>query len=339
MTPEEFGLSDWFKDQIDPVLGKKFTVARVVAVHKGWSDISDGSEVRPAKSTGRLRHEARSNHGYLTVGDWVLVKKFDEGDFAVIHSVLKRKTELKRKTVEKKVCFQLIAANIDTAFVVHTLDKGYNLRKLERYLSIVHDSGITPVVVMTKKDLLDEETLTARLAEVHERIPNVKTIAISNVSGDGMELLHELLIPTRTYCLIGASGVGKTTLINSILGEEDAYFTLPVREKDGKGIHSTTWRELITLENESFIIDTPGMRELGHLDSSVGIGETFDEITALVSNCRFRDCAHVNTDGCAVMAAVEAGDIAKARYENFIRMRAEAAASAKALREQGWRKK
>ncbi len=339
MTLEEFGYSSWFQDQTDLSTGDGWTVARVTAIHKGWSDICDGETTRPAKSTGKLRHEARSNRNYLTVGDWVLCKDFDQGDFAIIHSVLERKTELKRKTAGRQVGYQLIAANIDTAFVVHTLDKGFNLRKLERYLSIVHDSRIEPVVLLTKKDLLSSSDLKERLAEVKERLPNVSAFALSNTTGSGLRNVRHLLKPGSTYCLLGASGVGKTTLINSLLGKEDEYFTLPVREKDGKGIHSTTWRELIVLKNGSLMIDTPGMRELGHLDTAAGIDETFDEIIALESECKFRDCTHHNTQGCAVIAAVEAGTIAKARYENFIRMRKESAANEEALRQQNWRKR
>lgn len=335
MTLEEFGFSEWFQKQL-PVDGD-WTVARVTAIHKGWSDICDGETTRPAKSTGKLRREARGSKNYLTVGDWVLCKDFIEGDFAMIHSVLRRKTELKRKTVGRESSYQLIAANIDTAFVVHTLDKGYNLRKLERYLSIVHDSGITPIVLMTKKDLLKRKDLKTRIAEVKERLPNVRVHAISNTTGSGMRKAKKLLQPGSTTCLLGPSGVGKTSFINSLLGKEDEYFTLPVREKDGKGIHSTTWRELIVLKNGALMVDTPGMRELGHLDTDAGIDETFEDIVALEGQCKFRDCAHVNTKGCAIEAAVEAGEIDKARYDNFIRMRAESAAAAQAYRQKNWK--
>ncbi|HKL20897.1 MAG TPA: ribosome small subunit-dependent GTPase A [Tichowtungia sp.] len=336
MTLEEFGFCEWFRKQL-PEDGD-WKAARVTAVHKGWSDICDGETTRSAKSTGNLRREARQNKNYLTVGDWVLCNNFDGGDFAMIHSVLARKTELKRKTAGREVSYQLIAANIDTAFVVHTLDKGYNLRKLERYLSIVHDSGIAPVVLMTKKDLLKRAELKQRMAEVKERLPNIPVCAVSNTTGSGLRKVKKLLKSGDTYCLLGASGVGKTSFINSLLGKEDEYFTLPVREKDGKGIHSTTWRELIVLKNGSLMIDTPGMRELGHLDTAAGIDETFEDIVALEEHCKFRDCAHVNTKGCAIEAAVEAGDISKERYENFILMRQESDAAAEALRRQAWRK-
>jgi ribosome biogenesis GTPase / thiamine phosphate phosphatase len=337
MTLQEFGFIPWFQDQIDPSENDRRTVARITAVHKGWCDVSNGNETRPAKTTGKLRRAARENKNYLTVGDWVLCKDFNDGDFAMIHSVLKRKTELKRKTAGKEVGYQLIAANIDTAFVVHTLDKGYNLRKLERYLSIVHDSGIRPVVLLTKKDLLDRKELKERIREVEERLPNIDIVAISNTTGSGLRKAKKHLIPGETCCLIGASGVGKTSFINSLLGNEDEYFTLPVREKDGKGIHSTTWRELIVLKNGALMIDTPGMRELGHLDTAAGIDETFEDIVALEGQCKFRDCAHVNTKGCAIIAAVDAGEILKERYDNFIRMKQESAGGAEALRQKNWK--
>ncbi len=338
MTLKEFGFSSWFENQTDISTSDGWTVARVTAIHKGWSDICDGETTRPAKSTGKLRHEARANRNYLTVGDWILCKDFNAPGFAVIHSVLKRKTELKRKTVGREVSYQLIAANIDTAFVVHTLDKGYNLRKLERYLSIVHDSGIEPIVILSKKDLLEAKACRERILEVKNRLSNIQIIAISNTTGSGLRDLKRHLKPGNTYCLLGPSGVGKTTIINSLLGKEDEYFTLPVREKDGKGIHSTTWRELIVLKNGSLMVDTPGMRELGHLDTAAGINETFEEIIALEPDCKFRDCAHVNTKGCAVIAAVEKGTISKERYDHFIYMRAESDDAAEALRRQTWRK-
>ncbi|MFA6174512.1 MAG: ribosome small subunit-dependent GTPase A, partial [Kiritimatiellales bacterium] len=302
MTLEEFGFNPWFQKQAETFASKGWKPARITAIHKGWCDISDGNETRPAKTTGKLRREARETKDYLTVGDWVLATNFDDGDFAMIHSVLERQNTLKRKTAGKEVSHQLIAANIDTAFVVHTLDKGFNLPKLERYLSIVNDSGIEPIVLLTKKDMLPANELKARLSEVSERLPNVPVYAFSNTTGSGLKKVHKLFQRGKTCCLLGPSGVGKTSLINSLMGEEDLYFTLPVRESDGKGIHTTTWRELIVLDNGALVVDTPGMRELGHLDTGAGIKDTFEELTALESQCRFRDCRHTKTKGCAIEA-------------------------------------
>ncbi|MCU0857610.1 MAG: ribosome small subunit-dependent GTPase A, partial [Pontiellaceae bacterium] len=289
---KDFGFTPWFEKQLDASVSKDWKPARITAIHKGWCDISDGDATRPAKTTGKLRREARSTKDYLTVGDWVLASGFDEGDFAMIHSVLERQNTLRRKTAGKEVSYQLIAANIDTAFVVHTLDKGFNLPKLERYLSIVNESEIEPVILLTKTDLLTPDELDARLADVTARMPNTPVFAFSNTTGSGLKKVQRLFEKGKTYCLLGPSGVGKTSLINSLFGEEDLYFTLPVRESDGKGIHTTTWRELIVLDNGALVIDTPGMRELGHLDTGAGIKDTFDEMTALEGQCKFRDCAH-----------------------------------------------
>jgi len=323
MTREEFGFNEWFSTQVDPATN--LAVARVTAVHKGACEVSDGTTTCEAKTTGRLRHRATSKLDYPTVGDWVLVKNFNHEDFGTIQTVLKRQSELKRKTAGRTIRYQLIAANIDTAFIMQTLGPGYNLQRLERYLVMVNESGIEPIVLLSKRDLLSESELQQVIDEVQLRMPNARVFAFSNTDRIGLEKVMKLFVSNKTYCIIGSSGVGKTTLLNNLLGEEEALFTLPVREKDGKGLHSTTWRELITLDNGAMVIDTPGMRELGQLDVNEGINETFDDITALAAQCRFNDCSHVNTLGCAVIAAVENGDIPTARYNNFVRLMKEAA--------------
>ncbi|MDF7807431.1 ribosome small subunit-dependent GTPase A [Pontiellaceae bacterium B12219] len=325
MTLEEFGYNAWFADQIDPDTEGNLTAARVTAIHKGECEVSNGEETRPAKMTGRMRHQARSKLDYPTVGDWVLVKNFDDKNFGRIHRVLDRQSALKRKTSGKTMRYQLIAANIDVAFIMQTVGLGYNLKRLERYLVMVNESGIEPVVLLSKADLLSPEELMVKAAEVEERMPGVRFFTFSNTDQQGLDEVMALFEPLKTYCIIGTSGVGKTTLLNNLLGEEDCLFTLPVRESDGKGVHSTTWRELITLENGAHVVDTPGMRELGNLDVNEGIEETFDDIQALAASCKFNDCSHVNTKGCAVLAAVELGEIAEARYKNYVRLIKEAA--------------
>ncbi len=325
MTLEEFGFSRWFRDQFDPDNAEGLTVARVVAVHKGECEISNGESTRPAKTTGRLRYRAKSRLDYPTVGDWIVVKNFDHEDFGTIRAVLKRQSELKRKTAGRTTHYQLIAANIDTAFIMQTLGLGYNLQRLERYLVMVNESGIEPVVLLSKSDLLSAAELKTTIAEVYARMPKVHVLAFSNTARKGLDAVASLFLPGHTYCIIGSSGVGKTTLLNNLLGEEEYLFTLPVREKDGKGLHSTTWRELITLDNGAHVVDTPGMRELGNLDVNEGIDETFDDISALAARCKFNDCSHVGTLGCAVLEAVECGSLPAARYANYIRLMKEAA--------------
>ena len=325
MTLEEFGYSEWFANQIDPETESNLTVARVTAIHKGECEVSNGEETKAAKMTGRMRHQAKSKLDYPTVGDWVLVKDFDDKNFGRIFRVLDRQSALKRKSPGKTTRSQLIAANIDTAFIMQTVGLGYNLKRLERYLVMVNESGIEPVVLLSKSDLLKPEELAMKVIEVEERMPGTRIYAFSNVDQGGLEEVMALFEPEKTYCVIGTSGVGKTSLLNNLLGEEDYLFTLPVRESDGKGVHSTTWRELITLENGAHVVDTPGMRELGNLDVNEGIEETFDDIHALAGQCKFNDCSHVNTKGCAVIASVEVGTIAKARYDNYVRLMKEAA--------------
>ena len=323
MTLEEFGFTIWFQKQIGADVFNTWKPARITAVHKGWCDISDGEETRPAKTTGKLRRIARESKDYLTVGDWVMATNFDGDDFAMIQKVLDRQNTLKRKTAGKEVSHQLIAANIDTAFVVHTLDKGFNLPKLERYLSIVNESGIEPVVLLTKKDLLPAKELKERLAEVAARMPNTPVFAFSNTTGSGLKKVQALFKPGKTYCLIGASGTGKTSLINSLLGEEDLYFTLPVRESDGKGIHTTTWRELIKLDNGALVIDTPGMRELGLVGASDGVKIGFEDLFGLSANCRYANCRHEHEPGCAIRTAVESGELNEDRYLSYIKLKKE----------------
>ena len=324
MTLQELGFSSWFQEQLVSKKMDGLTVARVTEVQKGACLVLDGETTQDAKMTGRMRHQAKSKLDYPTVGDWVLVKDFDQ-DFGTIQQVLKRKTELKRKTAGRTTRYQLIAANVDTAFIMQALGAGYNLPRLERYLVMVNESGIEPIVLLSKSDLLSETELSNILKTFNERLPNVRVFVFSNLDKTGLDEVLALFKSQKTHCIIGSSGVGKTTLINQLLSEEEELFTLPVREKDGKGLHSTTWRELIVLDNGALVIDTPGMRELGQLDVNEGINETFDDITALAAHCRFNDCSHVDTLGCAVIAAVEKGEIAQARYNNFVRLMKEAA--------------
>ena len=325
MTLEEFGFNSWFADQIDSEKDAGLTVARVTAVHKGECEVSDGQVSRPAKTTGRLRHHAQTKLDMPTVGDWVLVSDVDGEAFCRIERILDRQSELKRKTAGRTVRFQLIAANIDTALIMQALGPGYNLQRLERYLVMVNESGIEPVVLLSKSDLLEPEELAEKLAAVRARMPDVDIHVFSNTDRHHLEEVMALFRPGRTYCVIGTSGVGKTTLLNNLIGEEDYLFTLPVRESDGKGVHTTTWRELVVLDNGALVVDTPGMRELGNMDVSSGIDETFNDIRALAPSCRFNDCSHVNTPGCAVIAAVECGDLSDARYNNYLRLMKEAA--------------
>lgn len=285
--------------------------------------VHDGRQTVPAELSGRLAYSAASALDLPAVGDWVLAQVADPS-LAIIHQILPRRSLLQRKTPGKKVDRQLIAANIDTALIIQALGRDFNLRRLERYLVMVHQGGIQPLVLFSKSDLLTPDALAERLDAARRALPTVVVDSFSNTAEEAMAHLRAYLKPAKTYCLLGSSGVGKTSLLNRLLGGED-HAVAAVREKDGKGRHTTTARELIQLPGGALLIDTPGMRELGHIDAQEGIAAAFDEIDALGATCRFGDCSHTLEEGCAVRAALEAGTIQPERYENYLKLRRETA--------------
>ena len=311
-----------FTEKSDTHLGDTREVVRVIAVDREQYVVgTDRREIR-AEITGRLMFSAESPLDYPAVGDWVQVQVVDQGNRAIIHDVCRRKTVLKRKTAGKKISHQLIAANIDTAFIVQSLDSDYNLRRLERYMVMVYDGGIQPVALLSKSDLLPSHVVEERLDEIRSIFPDLGILAFSNKTGDGLDSITAELIPGNTYCLLGSSGVGKTTLLNNLLKNE-VFETRKVREKDGKGRHTTTRRQLILLKNDAMIVDTPGMRELGSLAVDNGLKSAFREIDQLAASCRYHDCSHTQENGCAVLSAVADGTLLKERYQNYLKMNKE----------------
>jgi len=275
-----------------------------------------------AELTGKLLFYADSPLDYPAVGDWVYTQPLDNDTFAIIHDILPRKSMLKRKTPGKQVEFQLIAANVDTAFIMQSLDDNFNPNRLERYLAMVHDGGVHPIILLSKSDLLDSSALSKKLSQLEHIAADLKIIPYSNQIIENIQEIQSLLKTGETYCLIGSSGVGKTTLLNHLLGDE-MFETKAVREADSKGRHVTTRRQLILLPNHAMMIDTPGMRELGNFGIETGVQETFPEIVALSQNCHFQDCTHIHEKGCAVLIAVENGTLSQKRYENYIKIKKE----------------
>ena len=319
---EKLGFDNWFQDNVDPESLEELEIARVIAVHKDSYTITNGENDVLAELVGKIIYSASSPIHYPAVGDWVLAKFYDEKTFSIIHRIIRRKSLIKRKTPGKKIDFQLIAANIDGAFIVQSLDDNFNLRRLERYLVMINESNIRPIVLLSKSDLLTSEEVTSRIGDIHQIMPRLLVQSFSNENESGLKSVRDLLTPGQTYCLLGSSGVGKTTLLNNLIGES-VFKTKTVREKDSKGRHATTYRQLIKLDCGAMVVDTPGMRELGNFSVETGLDETFAEIIELSQQCQFNDCTHVTEKGCAVLNAVEDGKLSEKRYQNYIIMNKE----------------
>jgi ribosome biogenesis GTPase len=273
-----------------------------------------------AQLSGRLRYEAAQHQHQLPVtGDWVALRFLSEHAAAQVLAVLPRATRFSRRAAGKVGREQVIAANLDYAFLVSGLDNDFSPRRIERYLVAAWDSGSTPVIVLNKLDLCADRE--PQVHAVEEVAHGVAIHAVSALRGDGLEELTRYCLPGRTVALLGSSGVGKSTLINWLLGN-DSQVTQPVRE-DGRGRHTTTRRELLFCAQGSMVIDTPGMRELQLWDDNEGLQTTFDEVETLARNCRFRDCRHEAEPGCAVMEAVQNGSLGAARLSSLHKLRRE----------------
>ena len=318
------GFDRCYLNKVPPGDLEQLDIARVVAVHKDSYTISNGEVDVLAELVGKILFSASSPIEYPAVGDWVLANFYDENTFAIIHEILPRKSLLKRKTPGKRVDFQLIAANIDVAFIVQSLNENFNLRRLERYLVMVNDAEIQPVVLLSKSDLLDHEAISGITEEVHKIMPHLQVVPFSNENQTDLDNIKGIMQAGMTYCLLGSSGVGKTTLINNLIGEAK-YITKTVSKKESKGRHATTHRQMIKLDFGALVVDTPGMRELGNFSVATGLGETFTEISKLSEKCQFNDCTHGNEKGCAVLNAVENGRLSAERYQNYIKMNKESA--------------
>jgi ribosome biogenesis GTPase len=319
---EQIGFEQRLLETVDLERLKKFEIARVIAVHKDSYTVSNGVVDVLAELVGKIIFSASSPVDYPSVGDWVLANFYDEDSFGIIHEVLSRKSLLKRKTPGKKVDYQLIAANIDVAFIVQSLNDNFNLRRLERYLVMVNESKIKPIVLLSKSDLLSGDDIAKRINEIKKIMPSLEIVTFSNENESGLDSVKAIMQPCHTYCLLGSSGVGKTTLINNLIGKS-IYKTKKVSKKESKGRHATTHRQLIKLDSGAMVIDTPGMRELGNFSVETGLDETFSEIISLARKCRFSDCSHVEEKGCAVLEAVEKGLLSADRYQNYIKMNKE----------------
>ena len=319
---ESIGYIDWFKSRADNKKSANHAIARIVSVHKDSYIVTKGGEEIFAELSGNLLYSSESASDLPTTGDWVYSDFYDNDTHAVIYGVFPRKTLLKRKAAGKLVDFQLIAANIDVAFIIQSLNDNFNLRRLERYLVMVNESGIEPVILLSKCDLMPKIEVDEIKRKVLDIAPQVRVIEFSNLNQENVDSIANTLKSGYSYCLLGSSGVGKTTLLNSIIGSNE-FETQSVSNIQSKGRHTTTSRQLVRLKSGAMIIDTPGMRELGGMSIDNGLDETFSEILELFQNCKFNNCSHVNEKGCAILDAIKTDEVSKQRYQNYLKMKKE----------------
>ena len=295
--------------------------ARVVLEHGRFYRVATAEGELRAVATGRLRHEAANAAAMPTVGDWVAVRTGADG-LASIRHVLPRRSKFSRRSAGARAAEQVVAANVDTVFLMMGLDRDFNPRRLERYLAVAAASGAAPVVLLNKVDVVSEEERAERLAAVAAVGHGVPVLALSVREGEGLEELRRHLAPARTAALLGSSGVGKSTLLNR-LATADLQRTGAVGAQDGRGKHTTSHAQLFALPDGALIIDTPGLRELQLWEPEASLEGAFTDVLALAAQCRFSDCRHGEEPGCAVRAAVGEGRLAAERLASFEKLRGE----------------
>jgi len=317
---ETYGWDGFFAEAFESYAAEGFEAGRVFLQHnRALMRYTAAGELQ-AETTGRLRFHARGAEDLPAVGDWVAFRRVSEEEKAKIHEILPRRSKFSRRAAGSETAEQIVAANVDTVFLVTGLDHDYNPRRVERYLIMAWESGAEPVVVLNKADLVEEAEEMRR--EIELVAPGVPVLLLSAKRGEGVEQLLPYVGRGRTVALMGSSGTGKSTITNRLLGAE-VQRTQEVRLADARGKHTTTHRELFVLPGGGLVLDTPGMRELQLLVSERGLRETFEEIEAEAALCRFTDCGHEGEPGCAVRAALEEGRIDAARYESYRKMQAE----------------
>lgn len=314
---KQYGFSEMFSKEIPQ--DSPLEPARVLSQEKGFYRIITDKGEKLAEVSGKFRYQATFSSEYPAVGDFVLVNWNESGNSAIIESLLPRKSAFIRKAAGEPQQEQIVAANIDTIFLCMALNNDFNIRRLERYLSIAWDSCAMPVVVLTKSDLCDD--LDYKLSEVSSIAFGLDILVTTSTEENGYRELLPFISEGKTIAFIGSSGVGKFTLINLLLGKEQLK-TNGLRNDD-KGRHTTTHRELFLLPSGGMVIDTPGMRELGMWDNDTGIDRTFTEIETLASQCKFRNCTHKNEPGCAVLKALETGELEIDRWNSYQKLKAE----------------
>lgn len=300
-----------------------YITGRVILEHKErYMVLTEQGEIN-CELIGNLRFTAQRRSDFPAVGDWVAIQEYDTNK-GLIHVIYPRENILERQAVGRNGEKQIIATNIDYGFIVQSVNRDYSINRLERYITICHSADIKPLIILNKIDLIGKNQLAGLLDEIDQRINDVSVFALSNLTGEGLDQIEPMIKSGKTYCLLGSSGVGKSSLINSLAGHT-VMKTGGISEAIDRGKHITTHRELIVLESGGVIIDNPGMREVGITDNSSGLEQTFEQIYELADHCKFNDCSHQNEDGCAVLAALDSGVLNEETYENFMKLEREQA--------------
>lgn len=316
------GFTPWFAARRDHTLPEHFAFARVCAVDRGTYRVSSGGAEAIAELSGRLAFNTLDGVNLPCVGDWIVAQYYNDGTAAIIHQVLPRQTCLCRRMAGTDAATQTIAANVDTAFLVQSCHTDFNPNRLDRYLVMARTGGVLPVVLLTKTDLVPPATVRTMLATLGDAT-GAQIVPVSSLTGEGLETLQGHLSPGKTYCLLGSSGVGKSTLINTLRGD-DTLQTAPT-SASGEGTHTTTRRQLVRLPQGALLVDTPGMRELGIADTEDNVSASYADITLLAQQCRYADCSHQQEAGCAVRDAISSGELSAARYHNYLKLLKESA--------------
>ena len=315
MNLEDFGYNEHLEKCKAVNNPEGYEIGRIIAEHRERYIVATEKGDLEAEITGNLRFSAKNREDFPAVGDWVALTSYDSG-FAIIHRILPRYSVISRQATGKFGEIQIIAANIDFALIVQAIDRDFSINRLERYLTISHSSGVSPIIVITKTDLLSGQEVDNMIREIRQRITDIPVIPLSNETRDGYEALKAILQNGKTFCLLGSSGVGKSTLLNNLSGK-NIMNTGTISQSTDRGRHITTHRELIVLEDGAIFIDNPGMREVGIADRSGGLETTFDLIADLSKKCRFKNCTHTDESGCSVLEALESGEIDRDSFDNF----------------------
>lgn len=315
----ELGWNDWFEQRADCKPNE--SLARVAAIDRGQLLLVDQTGPFRAKLAGSFMQHRHISHELPCVGDWVCLEKQSAEEFGVVQTILERRSLLRRKSAGNNIEYQMIAANMDDVVIVQSCHFDFNLKRLERYLVMVMDSGAKPMILLTKTDLIEPATLSEQLAEIRSADITAPTFALSSVSQEGIEAFKSILLPGKTYCFVGSSGVGKSTLLNQLIGHEQ--LKTKTVSGTGEGRHTTVRRELISLEGGAMVIDNPGMREFGVIGTEIDIESSFSDITALAADCRYRNCSHTSEPGCAVLENLQADKITKEHFDNYHKLKEE----------------